>query len=148
MHKLIFLMTLPLLVLFASGCLMGGTLPSSSASLDPGFAQNINALGVKLLKALWEERQENLFISPASIELALSMAASGARGATQLEMLESLEFASLEMNTVNQHNANLVEALKVRNSKVTLSLANSLWAREGVPFYEDYLQTVQQFYQA
>lgn len=148
MRKLIFPMTLFLLVFFASGCLIGGTLPSGSASLDPGFAQNINTFAIELLKALWEEQEENLFISPASIELALSMAANGARGATQLEMLESLEFAPLEMNAVNQHNANLVKALNLRNGKVTLSLANSLWTREGVPFYEDYLQTVQQFYQA
>lgn len=147
MRRLTLVMIL-LLVFSVSGCLVEGILPSGSASLDPGFAQNINALGVKLLKALWEERQENLFISPASIELALSMAANGARGATQLEMLESLELASLEMNAVNQYNANLVEALNLRNGKVTLSVANSLWAREGVPFYEDYLQTVQQFYQA
>jgi serpin B len=137
-----------LLLLFASGCLAEGVLPSGSASLDPGFTQHINAFGVNLLKVLWEEREENLFISPASIELALSMAASGARGTTQSETLQSLEFPSFSMEEVNQQNANLVKMLNHTGSKVTLNVANSLWAREGVPFYENYLQTVQQFYQA
>jgi serpin B len=137
-----------LLLFFASGCLVEGILPSGSASLNPDFTQHINAFGVNLLKALWEEREENLFISPASIELALAMAANGARGTTQSEMLQALELLSFDMEEVNQQNANLVKICNRTNSKVTLSVANSLWAREGVPFYENYLQTVQQFYQA
>lgn len=147
MRRVAFLMVC-VLVLLMPGCLVESVLPSGGTSLDPGFVQSVNTFGVHLLKALWEERQENLFISPASIELALAMAANGARGATQTEMFASLELLPFGMEEVNQQNASLLTTLNRTSSKVTLSVANSLWAREGVPFYENYLQTVQQFYQA
>ncbi|MGQ9622236.1 MAG: serpin family protein [Candidatus Caldatribacteriaceae bacterium] len=136
-------------VVFAVGCSLEN--PSSSlgaASVDPLLVRGINGFGLRLLRDLRQGQGGNVFLSPVSVELALSMAASGARGETQREMYTALGFSPLSREEVNTGNLALLRALKISGSGVTLSLANSLWAREEIDFFPEYLETVRHFYEA
>lgn len=137
------------IVVFAVGCSLENPFSSlGAASVDPLLVRGVNGFGLCLLRDLRRGQGGNVFLSPVSVELALSMAASGARGETQREMYTALGFGSLSREEVNTGNLALLQALKISGSGVTLSLANSLWAREGVGFFPEYLEMVRRFYEA
>ncbi len=137
------------LVFLLVGCSFGGSFSSlGAASVDPSFSRGVNDFGLRLLKGLRQRDEKNVFLSPVSIELALSMAANGARGETQREMHTALGFGTFVREEVNANNLALLRALRVSGSGVTLSLANSLWAREGIDFFPEYIEAVRHFYGA
>ena len=76
----------------------------------------------------------NAFISPLSIEMALTMTCNGAAGATQQAMAGVLHSEGLSLQQANGANAGLHRSLLAPDSGVSLSIANSLWALRGVMF--------------
>ena len=94
------------------------------------------------------EPGENIFISPTSISLALAMTYNGADGQTREAMAEVLQIADMDLETVNRAFAELRTILQNPDPAVQLDIANSIWAREGLAFKEDFLQRNQQFYEA
>lgn len=90
----------------------------------------------------------NVFISPASIALALAMTYNGAAGETRRAMASVLELEGLSLEDVNRANAELVDTLAGLDPKVRLAIANSLWARQGVTFDSDFLRRNKTSYHA
>ena len=119
--------------------------PPASKSLS----QAHNAFGFKVLKALEQsEGNQNVFISPSSIALALSMVYNGARGQTKAAMEKALDLQGMDIAQVNQQSLALLKLLKDPDPKVQLAVADSVWARKGVSFRPEFLKTVLGFYQA
>ena len=111
-------------------------------------AANTN-FGFKLFSKLFHANsQQNIFISPTSVAIALNMLYNGASGETQQAMAKVLELQNISLQEINQGNKALREELSNPDPDVQLSIANSLWARQGVAFKPDFLQKNQQFYQA
>ena len=119
---------------------------------DPDFASVASAntnFGFNLLTALREgEPVENIFISPLSISIALTMTYNGAVGETERAMAEVLGIEELDRNAVNRSNATLRESLGNRGPKVEISIANSIWGRQGVVFNPDFLERNREFFEA
>ncbi|HJN14350.1 MAG TPA: serpin family protein [Armatimonadota bacterium] len=92
--------------------------------------------------------EENVFISPTRIALALSMAVNGAAGETREAMLTALQLSDMSIDDINAASAQLMVSLAEAEPHVTLSLANSLWAQEGIPFEAGFMATNDAFYQA
>ena len=119
---------------------------------DPGVSSVASAntrLGFKLLRDLRErESGPNIFISPLSISIALTMTYNGAVGETERAMARVLEIDELDLDTVNQSNAALRNSLENPGPKVEISIANSLWSRQGVEFNPDFLERNRQFFEA
>jgi serpin B len=91
---------------------------------------------------------ENVFISPMSVAIALSMTYNGASGETQQEMAQALAFQGMTLPEINQANEALKTSLENADPEVQLSIANSLWARQEVSFNPEFLQRNQEFYGA
>jgi serine protease inhibitor len=105
--------------------------------------------GFKLFaEAVKKEGSQNVFVSPSSVALALAMVYNGAAGETQQAMAKAMELQGINLADLNPSNAELIQLLKNPDPKVQLAIANSLWARQGVPFQPDFLQRNQQFYHA
>ena len=119
---------------------------------DPTFSNVVSAntrLGFKLFKDVQvREPGANIFISPLSISIALTMTYNGAVGDTQQAMAQVLEIEGLNLDTVNRSNAALSESLENRGSEVQLSIANSIWSRQGVEFNPNFLNRNQEFFEA
>ena len=119
---------------------------------DPAFSSVATAntrFGFKLLSDVQSrELGTNIFISPLSISIALTMTYNGAVGETQLAMAEVLEIEGLDRDSVNRSNAALRESLENRGSEVQLSIANSIWGRQGVEFNPDFLNRNREFFGA
>jgi len=108
-----------------------------------------NKFGLAVLKEIYsKEGNLNIFISPSSISLALSMVYNGANGETQKAMEQTLELKGMTVEQVDNASLQLMNLLKNPDPKVEISIANSIWARKGVVFNPDFLAVNQKYYQA
>ncbi len=105
--------------------------------------------GFKLFsEILKQDSGKNVFVSPVSVAIALSMAYNGASGQTQQAMAQTLELQGMSLESINQANAALRATLENPESQVQMAIANSLWAKQGTPFQPEFIQRNQQFYEA
>lgn len=155
------LLTLLLVGFFLTGC--GGALPGAGGpggtgmaappprpeAVDPGLMQATDRFGIHLLQAVHAERQsENLFLSPASAQIILSLTANGARGETRQEMLEALGYAGMDLDAVNQAIRDLRGILAHPGKGVELSAANAIWHQKGMAVAPAFLEVAAQRYGA
>ena len=94
------------------------------------------------------EQAKNIFISPFSVSIALAMTLNGASGETEQAMTNALQLQGLDSEAINAGYAGLRQTLQTSDPKVILTIANSLWARQDVPFKQDFLQRNTQFFGA
>jgi serpin B len=105
--------------------------------------------GFKLFSEIRKrDANENIFISPASLALALAMTYNGAGGQTGQAIAKTLELQQLSLQQVNLGNAALKASLANLDAKVHLAIANSLWGRQGEPFKPEFIKRTQDFYGA
>lgn len=97
---------------------------------------------------LKKQSDENIFISPASVAIALDMLYDGSNGKTRQAIAQTLELQGMSSQEITQANSILKVTLNNADPKVQISIANSLWAREGEPFKPKFLQVIQNTYQA
>lgn len=127
---------------------VSATQPSEEVSINRLIAAH-NNFGFELFRQLLgKEPGENIFISPTSVTLALSMTWNGARGETKEAMAQTLNLSGLTAEEVNKANAFLLSSLRLADPKVQLEIANSLWARKGISFSSEFLKLNQSFYGA
>lgn len=113
------------------------------------ISQAHNAFGFNAIKLLaQEEGNKNVFISPSSIALALSMVYNGANGETKSAMQKTLQFENFDIATINQESLDLINILKNPDSEIELFIANSIWAKQGVDFKKDFLDVVASYFKA
>ena len=97
------------------------------------------------------ENDTNIFISPFSVSVALAMTLNGASGETEASMTDTLQLQSIDTETINTGYAELLNVLQTSDPKVTLTIANSLWAHnanDNFTFYPDFLQKNKEFFNA
>lgn len=126
-----------LLGLLLAGC--GGTAPGPAAApprpeqVDEQIVAASDEFGVNLLRAVHSaDSGTNIFLSPTSAAVILSLTANGARGDTQAEMLSTLGYGALDLEAVNEANQALRGLLADPDPKVELSMANAVWYRKGM----------------
>ena len=120
-----------------------------NAPVDSKVVAANTKFGFKLYKEiLTQDSNKNVFVSPTSVAIALSMTYNGASGETQQAMAKALELQGITLPTVNQANNALKASLENADPEVQLSIANSLWAKQGVTFKPDFMERNRQFYGA
>lgn len=108
-----------------------------------------NQFGFDLFNQLQStDKDKNIFFSPLSIATALEMTYNGAAGETKEAMARTLKLEGMKQIEVNQASANLMKSLKSTDPKIELAITNSLWAKQGVKFKEDFLARNRQFFGA
>lgn len=118
-------------------------------NIETRLATANNKFGFELFRQLQaKDTKANLFFSPLSVALALAMTYNGAAGETQKTMAQTLQLDGLRLVEINEASAALLKTLTKADRKIELTIANSLWARQGVTFNPDFLARNQQFYGA
>ncbi|MGO9567323.1 MAG: serpin family protein [Desulfomonilaceae bacterium] len=103
-------------------------------------ASAINAFGLELYQKL-KNQDENLFFSPYSISVALSMTCAGARGQTRDQIAQALhaksdrECLARDFGPLNRDLAD-----SILKGEGELNLANGLWLQKGYNFKQEYLE--------
>ena len=117
-------------------------------AIDPRLLAANTRFGFKLFSQVLQQQDENVLISPVSISIALGMTNNGASGETQQAMQRTLELEGMSLEQINQANQALLSQLKSGDPDVMLTIANSLWAKEGIQFDANFLQRNRTFYAA
>lgn len=105
--------------------------------------------GLKLFSNIAKSNGDsNVFVSPTSIAIALSMLYNGASGTTKQEMTSAMSLSGLDIKTLNEANQSLRESLQNPDPNISIAIANSLWSREGFSFRHQFLRVTRQFYDA
>ncbi len=73
-------------------------------------------------------KNENIAVSPISAAMVFAMTANGIEGSNQKEYLEYL--GTSDLNALNSLCASLISQLPEADKKVSLNLANSIWANK------------------
>ena len=122
---------------------------TETVSIDTDVVSANTRFGFDLFNEIRQtEQDKNIFISPLSISIALAMTLNGASGETEQAMTNTLQLQGLDSESINIGYAALRGALQTSDPKVTLTIANSLWARQDVPFKQGFLQRNTQFFGA
>jgi serpin B len=125
------------------------TAQTANAAVDSKLVDANTKFGFNLFsEILKQDSKKNVFVSPTSVAIALSMTYNGASGETQEAMAKALELQGMSLQDINQANETLKASLENADPDVQLSIANSLWAKQGTDFKRDFLQRNQQFYKA
>jgi serpin B len=95
-----------------------------------------------------EDRDNNIFISPLSASVALGMAWNGAVGTTRTEMETTLGLAGINRQEANEAYQSVIKLLVGLDPDVTMTIANSIWAREGLPLKAEFIDLNQTYFDA
>lgn len=99
-------------------------------SLEQSLVAADNSFGFKLFTAVNNtEAGNSVFVSPTSVSMALGMTLNGANGTTRTAMAQTLEFAALSQNDVNDSYKSVIALLTGLDPKVKFQIANSIWYR-------------------
>lgn len=107
--------------------------PKDIVPFSGGFTDGMNQFGFDVMLELYDE--ENISVSPASLELALLMTAMGGTDTTKEEMLSSLRMEELSDEEIRD----AVAQLMWRSNNNGMEAANSLWLQKDYGFSTDYL---------
>ena len=72
-------------------------------------------------------QDQNTFISPLSVSMALGMVLNGASEETKQNIINTIDFEGLSAEEVNQSYKDLTELLLTMDNTVTMGIANSVW---------------------
>ncbi len=126
-----------------------GKMTESTRKVDPRLVDANNRFGFALLHQLREaDERKNVFLSPTSITLALAMTYNGAAGETEQAMAKVMSLEGISKEELNQAAMDLRQSLQSADPKVELTIANSLWARQGISFKKQFLETNRQYFGA
>ena len=125
--------------------LKGHVQPRSAAAAS--LTDPLGSFGLTLLAQQAKATGGNVVVSPASLHAVLSMLLNGARGQTADEMRAALGLTSQTQADVNQGWADLITAAQ-SGKKPEVTIADSLWLRDGVSFDPSFLDLNRNYYAA
>jgi serpin B len=157
------LMLVSMVLLGCAGPAKGAVLRSDKSRLTPNAseaetAQQVSgnsAFAFDLYQNLRDGRDGNLFYSPYSISVALAMTHAGARGETEQQIAETLQF-SLTPDRLHSVFNGLDLELAQRGEGAggkeeegfRLNIINALWGQDGYTFLSDFLDILAEQYGA
>lgn len=133
------------------GKFIAHTPPSPAiVAADPGVRRLADTdFGFRLLHQLAAGQPTgNVFFSPFSVSEALLLMLNGAAGQTRQDMAHTLGLGAITQGQVNAANALLLPSLANPDPKVEVSVANALWANQGVAFSPAFQERSRRFYNA
>ena len=153
---LIFIYTLCFSIFLIIGCfdnavdtLTENTDKPAVTPIDANVSMANTRFGFDLFKEIWKtEQNQNVFISPFSVSTALTMTLNGASGETEKAMTDTLQLQDIGNDAINNSFSQLLQQLQTSDPKVTLTIANSLWANQDYQFKQDFLQRNQDYFNA
>ena len=132
--------------LIAAGLAGGCATTRFNASTVDGAVKASNAFGFDYYREIRKGR-DNFVCSPAGAAIALTMAAAGARGETQAEMLRVLHIAPTNLDQTYASFAAVLAAVKARGGQdgLVLTMSDRAWVDKTfmlVPAYQALLRDV------
>lgn len=97
----------------------------------------INDFAYDLYKEVYEKK--DIFVSPFSVSLALSMAATGASGNTEAQFLKTLGFEGRTSRDIDEYYSMVMKNMASADPGTALSIANAIWSNKGISLKEQFI---------
>ena len=97
--------------------------------LSYAVAGSNNQLAIDMIEIL-KKTEDNVFISPSSMMIALGMTLNGASNNTLVEMLNTLHMADLSLDEFNDA-LRAIQLVLINRQDSTLNMTNSIWIRDS-----------------
>lgn len=121
--------------------------PLSKAEAQLVAADNAFTFGL-LKEVVADDPDANVFLSPLSASMALGMTMNGARGDTRAAMEAALGKTGMTPEEINTGYRGLIDHLPYLDPKVTLTLANSIFVRQGFAVESAFLDANTRYFDA
>ena len=92
--------------------------------------------------------EPNTFFSPLSLNMALGMLYNGASGETRTEMAKVLGMADFTEAEINEYYQKMLQILLNVDPLTEISIANSIWYRDGYPVKPPFIDINQKHFDA
>ena len=106
---------------------------------------SLNDFTFDFYKKISDEKIKNVFFSPYSIFVALSMAYEGARGNTSEQMYDILNILQNDSATRGSF-GRIYNLLNQQQEGYTISTANAFWAQQNHKFLQEYIDILESYY--
>ena len=127
-------------------------LSPEAVSMNNEQVQRLSAANTKFALDLYKlhtsPADQNMFISPLSISVALAMTYLGARGRTKLQMKDVLHFSDFEEDQLHQTFADIQSALNKPEQSYKLYIANRLFGEKSCEFLDEFIAAGRAHYAA
>lgn len=117
-----------------------------SGMIPPEISIASNNFAIDLYRQI-SDGDDNVFFSPVSVYVTLSMIGEGAKGETANQIQDALGFES-DTRLRHSQSAVLMSSLNWTDQYTTLTLANSLWLAEWFEPYDSYADIIRDIYHA
>ncbi|CAF1065168.1 unnamed protein product [Rotaria sordida] len=119
------------------------------APLSSSITTSFEQFGLKLYSTVSQNKKnENIFLSPASISLAMSTCTVGARQETLNQMLKTFEVSSTKQLIETAEQVMHIFSIANQDKQIQLKLANRLYAQKAYQLQEEYLKIIQNSFKA
>ncbi len=117
---------------------------------EQALINSSNEFGFNLFKQIndTDNNNENIFISPISVSLALAMTYNGADGTTKEAMEQTLCLSGLTVDEINDSYKNIINSLVNLDPNVILTIANSIWYRNTFNVEQNFIDVNIEYYNA
>ncbi len=121
------------------------TPPNQADKLSSAY----NSFGIEFLKnRVKGEQGKNIFISPASLEMAFSIAMMGAAPSVRAEMVKTLGFESASDSDIKDLSQQFLSQITKPDQDVTISIANSIWTQITAQIKPEFLSVNKEAFMA
>jgi len=118
-------------------------------SVEKSLVSADNNFGLNLFKSLHSAKpNENLFISPLSVSLALGMTLNGANGETYEAIKTTLELNGFSEDDINKSYQTLIELLTNLDEEVVFNITNSIWHRDNFNVEQNFIDLNKEYFNA
>jgi len=111
------------------------------------LVDSLNRFSFDFYQKISENKENNIFFSPYSIFVALSMAYEGAHGNTATQMYNILNFLQNDSETQGSF-GKIYNLLNQKQTGYKISTANAFWIQQNYPFLPEYINLLQNYYMA
>jgi serpin B len=149
-------LTLPFITLLLFACSENMTdndvkpIKIELSSIEMRLADEGQVFGMEFFAAVLADnkKEDNIVVSPLSLNMALAMVWNGANNETRQAIQEAMGMGDYPEEEVNAWFKKLKEALLKTDPTSKLALANSIWAKKGFPFRESFYDINRKWYDA
>ncbi|MCU7693410.1 serpin family protein [Haoranjiania flava] len=133
----------------------GGAKPDADSQAKPieikqEVANATSSFAFDFFKTVQTEyvADDNIFLSPLSLHMALGMVVNGAGNDTKSEILKALHAENINIKDLNVAYSKLLQELPAADPKVKMTLANAIFHKTSFPFETVYLNQMKNDFNA
>ena len=114
-----------------------------ASAVDKKLSESFNEFTLDVYKNLArKDGSQNLFMSPSSVMVVMTMVHAGARGNTESQMRKTLKLEKLEEKGIHASFEGFVRSIKKENNNFSLTMANKLYPHVDKTILDSYVSTV------